>query len=193
RKRRGGRASAVSHHGRRGRGHAASEQAELRYAARLRADHAGGAPYHHPGGQAGHAGQFRQGAGRACQGQAGNDSIRLDRLGQRDPSRARALSVRRQREISARALSRRAASRDPSRDPGWRRPHTGAGRLNRVGAAPAERTPMLADVSTLAEQGFPDTVADNWYGLLAPAKTPPAVVAKLHDAVVAVLDAPDIR
>src|SRR5499427_3809428 len=35
--------------------------------------------------------------------------------------------------------------------------------------------------------------ADNWYGLLAPAKTPPAVVAKLHDAVVAVLDAPDIR
>src|SRR5262249_10512828 len=43
------------------------------------------------------------------------------------------------------------------------------------------------------EQGFPDTVADNWYGLLAPAKTPSAVVAKLHDAVVAVLETPDVR
>src|SRR5262249_5418126 len=39
RKRRGRRTSPVSHHGRRGRGHAASEQAELRYAARFRADH----------------------------------------------------------------------------------------------------------------------------------------------------------
>ena len=72
-------------------------------------------------------------------------------------------------------------------------PHIRAGKLKPIGAASAERNPMLADVSTLAEQGFPDTVADNWYGLLAPAKTPPAVVAKLHDAVVAVLDAPDIR
>ena len=72
-------------------------------------------------------------------------------------------------------------------------PHIRGGKLKPIGAASAERNPMLADVSTLAEQGFPDTVADNWYGLLAPAKTPPAVVAKLHDAVVAVLDAPDIR
>jgi tripartite-type tricarboxylate transporter receptor subunit TctC len=72
-------------------------------------------------------------------------------------------------------------------------PHIRAGKLKPIGAASAQRNPMLADVSTLAEQGFPDTVADNWYGLLAPAKTPPAVVAKLHDAVVAVLDAPDVR
>ena len=72
-------------------------------------------------------------------------------------------------------------------------PHIRGGKLKPIGAASAERNPMLAEVSTLAEQGFPDTVADNWYGLLSPAKTPPAVVAKLHDAVVAVLDAPDIR
>jgi tripartite-type tricarboxylate transporter receptor subunit TctC len=72
-------------------------------------------------------------------------------------------------------------------------PHIRGGKLKPIGAASAQRNPMLADVSTLAEQGFPDTVADNWYGLLAPAKTPPAVVVKLHDAVVAVLDAPDIR
>src|SRR5262249_39114042 len=48
-------------------------------------------------------------------------------------------------------------------------PHIRAGKLKPIGAASAERNPMLADVSTLAEQGFPDTVADNWYGLLAPA------------------------
>jgi len=72
-------------------------------------------------------------------------------------------------------------------------PHIRGGKLKPIGAASAQRNTMLADVSTLAEQGFPDTVADNWYGLLGPAKTPPAVVAKLHDAVVAVLDAPDIR
>jgi tripartite-type tricarboxylate transporter receptor subunit TctC len=72
-------------------------------------------------------------------------------------------------------------------------PHIRAGKLKPIGAASASHNPLLPDVATLAEQGFPDTVADNWYGLLAPAKTPPAVVAKVHDAVVAVLEAPDVR
>src|SRR6058998_1039633 len=71
-------------------------------------------------------------------------------------------------------------------------PHIRGGKLKPIGAASANRNPLLPDVATLAEQGFPDTVADNWYGLLAPAKTPAAVVAKLHDAVVAALDAPDV-
>jgi tripartite-type tricarboxylate transporter receptor subunit TctC len=72
-------------------------------------------------------------------------------------------------------------------------PHIQGGKLKPIGAASASRNPLLPDVSTLAEQGFPDTAADNWYGLLAPAKTPPAVVAKLHGAVVAALNAPDVR
>ena len=59
-------------------------------------------------------------------------------------------------------------------------PHIQGGKLKPIAAASASRNPLLPDVSTLAEQGFADTVADNWYGLLAPAKTPPAVVAKLH-------------
>ena len=71
-------------------------------------------------------------------------------------------------------------------------PHIRAGKLKPIGAASAERNPMLADVSTLAEQGFPDTVADNWYGLLAPAKTPPAVVEKLHDALQFAVSDPDV-
>ena len=72
-------------------------------------------------------------------------------------------------------------------------PHIQGGKLKPIGAASAARNPLLPDVSTLAEQGFPDTTADNWYGLLAPAKTPPAVVAKFNEAVVAALNAPDVR
>ena len=71
--------------------------------------------------------------------------------------------------------------------------HIKGGKLKPLGAASAMRNAALADVPTLAEQGFADTSADNWYGLLAPAKTPAAVVAKLHDAVVAALDVPDVR
>jgi tripartite-type tricarboxylate transporter receptor subunit TctC len=71
--------------------------------------------------------------------------------------------------------------------------HIRGGKLKPLGAASATRNAALPDVPTLAEQGFADTSADNWYGLLAPAKTPPAVVAKLHDAVVAALEAPDVR
>jgi tripartite-type tricarboxylate transporter receptor subunit TctC len=71
--------------------------------------------------------------------------------------------------------------------------HIRGGKLKPLGAASASRNAALPDVPTLAEQGFADTSADNWYGLLAPARTPPAVVAKLHDAVVAALEAPDVR
>jgi tripartite-type tricarboxylate transporter receptor subunit TctC len=71
--------------------------------------------------------------------------------------------------------------------------HIKAGALKPLGAASAARNAALPEVATLAEQGFADTVADNWYGLLAPVKTPPAAIAKLHDAVVAAIDAPEVR
>jgi tripartite-type tricarboxylate transporter receptor subunit TctC len=71
--------------------------------------------------------------------------------------------------------------------------HIKGGKLKALGAASATRNAALPDVPTLAEQGFPDTDADNWYGLLGPARTPPAVLTKLHDAVVAVLEDPDVR
>ena len=72
-------------------------------------------------------------------------------------------------------------------------PNIRAGKLKPIAAASASRNPLLPDVATLAEQGYPDTAADNWYGLLAPAKTPPAAVAKVQAAVVAALAAPDVR
>ena len=72
-------------------------------------------------------------------------------------------------------------------------PHIRAGKLKAIGVATGSRNPVLPEVPTLIEQGFPDTIADNWYALLAPAKTPPAVIARLHDATVSALEAPDVR
>jgi tripartite-type tricarboxylate transporter receptor subunit TctC len=67
------------------------------------------------------------------------------------------------------------------------------GKLKPLGAASGQRNPKLPEVPTLIEQGYADTVADNWYGLLAPAKTPPAVIAKLNAAFAGALNDPGIR
>jgi tripartite-type tricarboxylate transporter receptor subunit TctC len=71
--------------------------------------------------------------------------------------------------------------------------HIQGGRLKPLGAASGQRNPKLPDVPTLAELGFPDTSADNWYGLLAPAKTPPAAIAKLNAAAAAAINDPAVR
>ena len=55
------------------------------------------------------------------------------------------------------------------------------------------RHPQLADVPTVAQAGFPDLVVTSWQAAAAPAKTPPAVVARLHDAMVKTLRSPDVR
>jgi tripartite-type tricarboxylate transporter receptor subunit TctC len=68
-----------------------------------------------------------------------------------------------------------------------------AGALVPIGVAADKRDVLLPDVATLAEQGYPNTDASNWYALLAPAKTPPAVIAKVNKAVNDALNEPDIR
>ena len=72
-------------------------------------------------------------------------------------------------------------------------PQINGGKVRALGAASGQRNPMLPDVPTLAEQGYPDTSSDNWYGLLAPAKTPPAVIAKLNAAFVAAINDPVVK
>jgi len=72
-------------------------------------------------------------------------------------------------------------------------PHIQGGKLKPLALASAQRNPVLPDVPTLVEQGYADTLCDNWYGLLAPAKTPPAVIAKLNTAMRAALDDPVIK
>ena len=68
-----------------------------------------------------------------------------------------------------------------------------AGTVVPIGAAADRRNQNIPDVPTLAEQGYPNTDASNWYALLAPAKTPTALIKKLNDAVNVALDDPDIR
>ena len=72
-------------------------------------------------------------------------------------------------------------------------PQIRGGKIKALGAASGQRNPMLPDVATLAEQGYPDTTIDNWYGLLAPSKTPPAAIAKLHDAFTKAINDPVVK
>jgi tripartite-type tricarboxylate transporter receptor subunit TctC len=68
-----------------------------------------------------------------------------------------------------------------------------AGKLKALAATSSARSDIFPDVPTFVEQGFPGTVADQWAGVLAPARTPPAIVGKLNAALVAVLNDPDVR
>jgi tripartite-type tricarboxylate transporter receptor subunit TctC len=68
-----------------------------------------------------------------------------------------------------------------------------AGKIKALGATSLERSDVLPDVPTLVEQGFPDTIADQWAAVLAPAKTPAPIVAKLNAAMLAALNDPDMR
>jgi tripartite-type tricarboxylate transporter receptor subunit TctC len=56
----------------------------------------------------------------------------------------------------------------------------------------ARRSALLPDIPTLKESGI-DVEADAWMGLIAPAKTPEAVIARIHDQVVEAIKAPEIR
>jgi tripartite-type tricarboxylate transporter receptor subunit TctC len=68
-----------------------------------------------------------------------------------------------------------------------------AGAVVPIGAAADQRNQMIPELPTLTEQGYPNTDASNWYALLAPAKTAPALIKKLNDAVNAALADPDVR
>jgi tripartite-type tricarboxylate transporter receptor subunit TctC len=77
-------------------------------------------------------------------------------------------------------------------NPGVFMPHLKAGRLRAIGAASLERMALFPDLPTFNESGFPGFESGSWYGLAAPARTPPAIVALLHREVVAVLQQPDL-
>jgi tripartite-type tricarboxylate transporter receptor subunit TctC len=59
-------------------------------------------------------------------------------------------------------------------------PHIKSGRLVALGVTSAKRSAALPDVPTIAESGLPGYVASAWYGVLAPARTPKAIVSRLH-------------
>jgi tripartite-type tricarboxylate transporter receptor subunit TctC len=72
-------------------------------------------------------------------------------------------------------------------------PQVRAGRLRAIAVGGRSRLPSLPDVPTVAESGYPGFLASSWTCLVAPAKTPTAIVSRLSDALAKVVNAPDMR
>jgi tripartite-type tricarboxylate transporter receptor subunit TctC len=72
-------------------------------------------------------------------------------------------------------------------------PHIKAGKVKALGVATPHRAAAAPEVPTIAEQGLPGYEIDSWYGVLAPAGTPPAIVERLHREIVRILDLPDVK
>ncbi|MBI3068876.1 MAG: tripartite tricarboxylate transporter substrate binding protein, partial [Betaproteobacteria bacterium] len=68
-----------------------------------------------------------------------------------------------------------------------------AGRLRALGVTGTKRSPQLPRVPTIAEGGVKGYAADQWFGLLAPAKTPRDAIAKLNAVTERMLKQPDLQ
>ena len=71
-------------------------------------------------------------------------------------------------------------------------PHIRSGKLKALAITSAKRTPTLPDVQTTGEANLPKVNSDNWYGLVGPAGTPPAILKRIHAAAIAALNAPEL-
>jgi len=72
-------------------------------------------------------------------------------------------------------------------------PHIKSGKLRPLAVTTKTRVPALPDVPTMQEAGVPGYESVSWGGLMAPAGTPPAVIAKLHAEFARILKLPDIQ
>jgi tripartite-type tricarboxylate transporter receptor subunit TctC len=72
-------------------------------------------------------------------------------------------------------------------------PFIQSGQLRALGVGGAKRNPVLPDVPTVAEAGVPGYVADNWWGVVAPAGTPKPIVDRLYKDVQAALTSPELK
>jgi len=70
--------------------------------------------------------------------------------------------------------------------------HMKAGRLRALAITSARRSAILPGVAAMSET-YPGFVSEAWVGLLAPARTPPEIVARLNAEVVRILELPEIR
>ena len=71
-------------------------------------------------------------------------------------------------------------------------PHVKAGTLRALAIGTAKRSPALPDVPTLAEQGYAGFETSQWYGILAPAGTPDAIVKRLVEAAAIAAKSPGL-
>ena len=68
-----------------------------------------------------------------------------------------------------------------------------ANRLKGLGITSAKRHPLVPAIPTFEEAGVADFTVAHWYGVLAPAGTPPAVIKILHAEILRALQAPDVK
>jgi tripartite-type tricarboxylate transporter receptor subunit TctC len=66
------------------------------------------------------------------------------------------------------------------------------GKIRAIAISSTARFPRLKNIPTFTEQGLPDFESNGWFGIVAPAKTPPAVIAKFNAALVAELKEPSV-
>src|SRR4051812_12124540 len=72
-------------------------------------------------------------------------------------------------------------------------PQVKANKIRALGVTTAKRSALLPDLPTIAEGGLAGYEANNWYGLVAPAKTPAAIIERLNREVVKVLNMPNVK
>src|SRR5580700_9417121 len=72
-------------------------------------------------------------------------------------------------------------------------PQIEAGKLKPIAIGSAERAPTAREVPTTAEAGMPDLKIENWYGMVAPAGTPAAIVATLNKAAIEAMHDPLVK
>ena len=72
-------------------------------------------------------------------------------------------------------------------------PFIKSGRLRPIAVTSAKRSPAAPDIPTIAESGLPGYEATSWYGILAPARTPREIVARLHEVLVSIIGSPDMK
>jgi tripartite-type tricarboxylate transporter receptor subunit TctC len=72
-------------------------------------------------------------------------------------------------------------------------PHVHSGKLRAIAVTGPARSPAFPNVPTMVEAGLPGYNVSGWFGILAPRGTPPAVVARLNEAIVQVMAMPEVR
>lgn len=72
-------------------------------------------------------------------------------------------------------------------------PSVKSGKLRALAITPERRSPLLLEVATVTEQGFPALQSTNWYAIMAPAKTPRVIVERLHGAITKAAHAPELK
>jgi tripartite-type tricarboxylate transporter receptor subunit TctC len=72
-------------------------------------------------------------------------------------------------------------------------PMVKAGRLRALAVTNRERSPLMPEIPGMAEAGVPDFAIAFWYGIFVPVGTPPEIVKKLYDAVIAAAQRPEVK